>query len=548
MSESALILLAEPGPALAVLRRDLDRARTDEGIGALLTANSLREIRELRPAPLMGVKNLSELLARELPEIDRRSVRTLLKIADAIDDLTGGVDLRALAAFGTARIAVIADAPASERRGMIDAGILTIAELSRRSRSARETIEASTLRDQSGATAKRDPLAPSGAEPAGDHASTIDRVRALIANARRGWADAGASVREQARIIAATFPTREISGAERKTIDENLRVHLAVDPREALTLSRLDLAIAFLPAKHIDRAGIGALRLAAAIDDETRRNELFERLRNEPLSGDALLDLLAQDRAPVSRPKSAPKGSLKGVAPERAEQRLALGLLMLSADSAEPRFADATEPELVEQLILRTTQAGDLVIDPMAGAGGVLTAARRLGRRAEGADILNPPFDPSISSADARSWSPSEPADLAIIHPPVPLEVIYSERYTGQAIAGDLSAMTEESFISAMGGVFTHSLRTVRPGGSIAIVAREGRGSGGRLLDWPARLHGLAERAGLILIDRLYVPFSPARRRALLAREGYRVRSSGRALPCVDIVSIYQTPERQVTR
>ena len=74
MSESALILLAEPGPALAVLRRDLDRARTDEGIGALLTANSLREIRELRPAPLMGVKNLSELLARELPEIDRRSV------------------------------------------------------------------------------------------------------------------------------------------------------------------------------------------------------------------------------------------------------------------------------------------------------------------------------------------------------------------------------------------------------------------------------------------------------------------------------------------
>ena len=104
MSESALILLAEPGPALAVLRRDLDRARTDEGIGALLTANSLREIRELRPAPLMGVKNLSELLARELPEIDRRSVRTLLKIADAIDDLTGGVDLRTLAAFGTAYI------------------------------------------------------------------------------------------------------------------------------------------------------------------------------------------------------------------------------------------------------------------------------------------------------------------------------------------------------------------------------------------------------------------------------------------------------------
>jgi hypothetical protein len=184
----------------------------------------------------------------------------------------------------------------------------------------------------------------------------------------------------------------------------------------------------------------------------------------------------------------------------------------------------------------------------MAGAGGVLTTARRLGRRAEGADILNPPFDPSISSADARSWSPSEPADLAIIHPPVPLEVIYSERYAGQAIAGDLSAMTEESFISAMSGVFTHSLRTVRPGGSIAIVAREARGGGGRLLDWPARLHGLAERAGLILIDRLYVPFSPARRRALLAREGYRVRSSGRALPCVDIVSIYQTPERQAAR
>jgi hypothetical protein len=547
MSETSLLLLSEPGPALSVLRRDLDRARTEEGLGALLAAGALREVRELRPAPLMGAANLGALFARELPEVDRRSIRTLLRIADAVSEADGTIDLRALAAFGTARIAVIADAPASERAGMVAAGVLPIAELIRRVRSARETVDAAALRRNESTDRRRDPLAPLGGESSADHASTIARVGALLANARRGWADAGAAVREQARIIAAMFPARELTGGERKTVEENLRIHLSVDPREATTLSRLDLAISFLPGKHVERAGIGALRLAAALDDDDRRAALFDRLRREPLAGDELLELLVAERAPVTRPRATAKGSGAARA-ENPEQVLPLGLLLVAADAPEPRFADATEPELVEQLVLRASRPGDLVIDPMAGAGGVLTISRRLGRRAEGADILNPPFDPSISSADARTWSPSEPADLAIIHPPVPLEVIYSERYTGRTLAGDLSAMSEESFLAAMESVLAHSLRTVRPGGAIALVAREGRGQGGRLADWPGEIGAIAARVGLVLVDRLYVPFSPARRRALLAREGYRARAAGRALPCVDVVSIYRTPDTKERR
>jgi hypothetical protein len=542
MSDAPLLLLSDPGPALAVLRRDLDRARTEEGAGALLAAGALRELRELRPAPLMGVPNLGALLARELPEIDRRSLRTLLRIADAIAESPTPIELGALAAFGTARIAVIADAPAAERSGMVGAGVLPLAELLRRARAAREERDAAALRRNVAADRRRDPLVPLGSEPSGDHATTIERVRALIANARRGWSDAGVAVREQARLIAALLPARELAGGERKTLEENLRVHLSVDPREAATLARLDLAISFLPPKHVERAGIGTLRLAAAIDDEARRTALFDRLRREPLGADELLDLLAVERAPVARPKASGKGAARS---ESSEELLPLGLLLVASDAPEPRFADATEPELVEQLVLRASRPGDLVIDPMAGAGGVLTIARRLGRRAEGADILNPPFDPSISSADARTWSPSEPADLAIVHPPVPLEVIYSERYAGRTLAGDLSAMNEESFLAAMEGVLAQSLKTVRPGGTLALVAREGRGAGGRLIDWPGAIGTLAERAGLELVDRIYVPFSPARRRALLARDGFRARSSGRALPCVDIVSIYRTPEER---
>lgn len=545
MSDAPLLLLADPGPALSVLRRDLDRARTEEGAGALLAAGALRELRELRPAPLMGVANLGALLARELPEIDRRSLRTLLRIADAVAESPTPIDLGLLASFGTARIAVIADAPAAERAGMVAAGVLPLAELLRRARSARETIDASALREARASERRRDPLVPQGDETGVDPTKIPDRVRALVANAKRGWSDAAVAIREQARLLAAILPPRSLTAAERKMIDENLRIHLSVDPREASTLARLDLALSFLPASHVERAGIGTLRLAAAIEDEGRRSEVFDRIRREPMSADELLELLAVERAPVARPKGTVRADQRS---ESSDELLPLGLLMLAADTAEPRFADATEPELVEQLVLRASRPGDLVIDPMAGAGGVLTIARRLGRRAEGADILNPPFDPSISSADARLWSPTEPADLAIVHPPVPLEVIYSERYAGQTIAGDLSAMSEESFLSAMATIVSRTLETVRPGGTVALVAREGRGRAGRLLDWPGELGRLAEASGLELIDRIYVPFSPARRRALLGREGFRARAAGRALPCVDVVSIYRTPEAKERR
>jgi hypothetical protein len=545
MSDAPLLLLADPGPGLAVIRRDLDRARTEEGAGALLAAGALREIRELRPAPLMGVANLGALLARELPEIDRRSLRTLLRIADAVAESPTPIDLGLLASFGTARIAVIADAPATERAGMVGAGVLPIAELLRRSRSARESLDAAALRESRAGERRRDPFVPRDGETTLDPTRVADRVRALVENAKRGWSDATVAVREQARLVAAIVPTRTLTTGERKTADENLRVHLSVDPREAATLSRLDLALSFLPQKHIDRAGIGTLRLAAAIDDDTRRTELFDRIRREPLAADELLELIAGERAPVARPKGSGRS---GSRIESSDELLPFGLLLLAADPAEPRFADATEPELVEQLILRGSRPGDLVIDPMAGAGGVLTIARRLGRRAEGADILNPPFDPSISSADARLWSPTEPADLAIIHPPVPLEVIYSERYAGQALAGDLSAMSEESFLVAMAAIVARTLETVRPGGTVALVTREGRGRAGRLLDWPGAIASAAETAGLELIDRIYVPFSPARRRALLGREGFRARAAARALPCVDVVSIYRTPEAKERR
>lgn len=70
------------------------------------------------------------------------------------------------------------------------------------------------------------------------------------------------------------------------------------------------------------------------------------------------------------------------------EGRMIFNCLDFPRDGQTPKIHPTQKPvQLLEQLISIFTDAGDVVIDPCAGSGSTLYAARRLGRKAYGFEI-----------------------------------------------------------------------------------------------------------------------------------------------------------------
>lgn len=62
--------------------------------------------------------------------------------------------------------------------------------------------------------------------------------------------------------------------------------------------------------------------------------------------------------------------------------------------STDLRFPHRKPLELQKNLILATTQPGDLVVDPAAGSYAVLAACQAVGRDFVGCDLREPPAAP----------------------------------------------------------------------------------------------------------------------------------------------------------
>jgi len=92
----------------------------------------------------------------------------------------------------------------------------------------------------------------------------------------------------------------------------------------------------------------------------------------------------------------------------------------------DPAYPGVTPALACVNVIRRFTRPGELVVDPMCGSGTTVDAARLLGRRALGFDLV--PRRPDVLPADARALPlPVGCAHLAVVDPPYSDNLRYSD-------------------------------------------------------------------------------------------------------------------------
>lgn len=526
-----------PGRARALLAAARE-ARTEEGVAGLMTAVELAALRDERANTVLGTSSLAALIARDIPSLDRRSLKSLLAVANAFG---ASPELERLADFGLTRLALAARAPEDVREGLLSGPMLPLREMRRAAREAQGTVAAERLR--SGATpanAFGAELTPRGPEPAGPLSEREARAQALLDAAARHWRETSSASFTLARRLT---EIARLAGGSGETSASGFALNQAgFDAEELERSTALVDTFGLLPLARREAVGIGGLRAVAAIEDPTVRAALVARLRQEDLAGDAVLAAARVGR-PLA-PEMTPPEDAPGHWVDDPERLAPFNLLYL-ADFDDAGFEEATPPDLVEQILLRASRPGDLVCDLMAGSGTVARVATPMDRLVSSVDILNPPISSDIAIGDARDVVPTgAPFSLVILHPPVPLDVLYSERYAGKALPGDLSPLEPESYQRAMRDILEHAATLLRPRGRLVLVCRESYFKG-RLIDWPARFERLAQGVDLVLEERLHAALGPKTRAAIAARSGFIARRERRAIPVVLSVLFFARKARE---
>ncbi len=129
----------------------------------------------------------------------------------------------------------------------------------------------------------------------------------------------------------------------------------------------------------------------------------------------------------------------------------------------DAEFAGVTPSKVVWNLVLRFTEKGDWVVDPMAGSGTTIDVARSLGRRALGFDLVPRRLD--IHIADAQELPlPDGFADLVFLDPPYGDNLRYSDH---PSCIGSLPS-DSRAFYEELRQVALEVDRVLRPGGCAA--------------------------------------------------------------------------------
>lgn len=140
--------------------------------------------------------------------------------------------------------------------------------------------------------------------------------------------------------------------------------------------------------------------------------------------------------------------------------------------AGDANFYGNAPTQVVEQCILRLTNKGDLVVDPMAGSGTTIDVCRAHNRSVKAFDLT--PTRKKIIENDSRNIPLNDfSADLVFLHPPYWDMVKYSSK------DADMSRLSLNEFLDSVGKVITESQRILKKDKYLCIlvgdVVRKGK-------------------------------------------------------------------------
>jgi len=232
-------------------------------------------------------------------------------------------------------------------------------------------------------------------------------------------------------------------------------------------------------------AGRGTKRSSPSLKKTTREDYLsFSRHNSSVTIGGIQVRLGEPRRIKAYSPASfSPEKTTVWSFPDRGDWATHVG-----------NYRGNWSPYVPRNLILRYTKPGDVVLDQMAGSGTTLVECKLLGRNCTGVDVnrdalmvafdrLSFPYRPldedyvrpsiDLFQGDARNLDliKDDSIDLVATHPPYAGII----KYTGERVAGDLSSLKLEPFLTAMRQVAAESYRVLKPSKHCAILIGDTR-------------------------------------------------------------------------
>jgi len=213
-------------------------------------------------------------------------------------------------------------------------------------------------------------------------------------------------------------------------------------------------------------------------------------------------------------------------------------------------------PTLAARIVAEYSKAGDLVVDPMCGTGTTIVEAAALGRRTVGVELepkwaalaranlahaLDPktrrlarvvvgdatalpgPLAELAGKVDLVCTSPPYGCDAGIIDKPGWLaggRLCPPDSRDYSADPANLGHARGDGYAQAMAAVYTGCHALLRPGGILAVVAKNTR-RGGQLLDLAALTVTLARQAGFAYLQHVVALHAAVRHDALVGRPSY---------------------------
>lgn len=169
--------------------------------------------------------------------------------------------------------------------------------------------------------------------------------------------------------------------------------------------------------------------------------------------------------------------------------------------SSALRRREGLTPSVAEALIGFVCPPGGLVVDPMAGSGELVRAARVTGRHAWGGDLQPTSADiVQADVADLLQHVPERSADVLVLHPPT---------FEGWAkTAGALAEMPRSehyaAYLDGIVGFLEAARKVLKLGGVVVLIARPPRDGHVFLAPFELALgeHGLTPNAYRLAVSR----------------------------------------------